>query len=61
MGAALRRKESPAYMAGSSQLLETDVANGVGGINYVDGVPHPDVLERFVNTDPTRVRIYYGA
>ena len=46
---------------GFSYLLETDVANGVGGINYVDGVPHPDVLERFVNTDPTRVRIYHGA
>ena len=48
-------------MAGSSQLLETEVANGVGGINYVDGVPHHDIVERFANTDRTRVRIFHGA
>ena len=46
---------------GFSYLLETDVANGVGGINYVDGVPHPDVLERFANTDHTRIRFLHGA
>ncbi len=41
---------------GFSYLLETDVANGIGGINYADGVPHPNVLERFANTDATRIR-----
>ena len=46
---------------GFGYLLESEVANGVGGINYVDGVPHHDIVERFANTDPTRVRIYHGA
>ena len=46
---------------GFGYLPETEVANGVGGINYVDGVPHHDIVERFANTDRTRVRIFHGA
>ena len=44
---------------GFGYLLETEVANGVGGINYVDGVPHPNMSERFANTDPhTRTHLH---
>ena len=46
---------------GFGYLPESEVANGIGGINYVDGVPHHDIVERFANTDPTRIRIYHGA
>ena len=46
---------------GFRYLLEYEVANGIGGINYVDGVPHPNMSERFANTDATRIRFLRGA
>ena len=46
---------------GFGYLQASEVANGAGGINYVNGLPHPDTVERFANTDCTRVRIFHGA
>jgi len=31
---------------------------GLPGVNYLDGVPHPDYKKRFENTDDTRVEFY---
>ena len=33
-------------------------AGGLPGINYLDGQPHPDYIERFKNTDSTRVEYF---
>lgn len=38
--------------------LHEGECTGNPGINYLDNRPHPDYLQRFANTDPTRV-IYY--
>ena len=46
---------------GFGYLQASEVANGAGGINYVNGLPHPDTVERVANTDSTRVRIFHGA
>ena len=40
---------------GFGYLLECD---GLPGINYLDGMPHPDYEKRFANTDKTRVMYY---
>ena len=40
---------------GFCHLLDCD---GLPGINYLDGQPHPDYDKRFENTDRTRV-LYY--
>ena len=44
---------------GFRYLLADEVADGVPGINYLDGVPHPDYEKRFANTDRTRVMYFY--
>lgn len=31
---------------------------GLPGVNYLDGVPHPDYKKRFENTDDTRVEFH---
>lgn len=28
------------------------------GINYLNGMPHPDVIKRFENTDATRIEFF---
>lgn len=42
---------------GFGYLLE-GTCTGRPGINYLDGMPHPDYDKRFENTDKTRV-VYY--
>ena len=42
---------------GFRYLLE-DQCPGLPGINYLDGQPHPDYVERFKNTDSTRVEYF---
>ncbi|MHB8123382.1 MAG: hypothetical protein ACYDG4_14645 [Desulfuromonadaceae bacterium] len=43
---------------GFCYLLAGEVADGVPGINYVDGLPHRDPVMRFANTDHTRVMYF---
>lgn len=38
------------------QFLSQDETHGKPGINHLGGIPHPDEIERFLDTDPTRVR-----
>lgn len=40
------------------RYLLKDECRGNPGINYLDNLPHPDYLLRFVDTDPTRVAYY---
>lgn len=43
---------------GFRSLLKEEVADGNPGINYLNGLPHPDYKERFANTDSTRVMYF---
>lgn len=43
---------------GFRYLLADEIAEGQPGVNYVDGKPHPDPEQRFVNTDRTRVMYF---
>lgn len=40
---------------GFRYLLEGE-CTGQPGVNYLNGLPHPDYQKRFENTDPTRVQ-----
>ena len=41
-------------------LTKDEVKDGVPGIRYLDGNPHPDFIARFANTDATRVHYFGG-
>lgn len=43
---------------GFRYLLADEIAEGQPGVNYLNGVPHPDPELRFANTDRTRV-VYF--
>lgn len=43
---------------GFRYLLADEIAEGQPGVNYVDGHPHPDPVQRFANTDCTRVMYF---
>ena len=43
---------------GFRYLLKDEVSDGVPGVNYLNGLPHPDYTARFANTDPTRVMYF---
>lgn len=40
------------------RYLLTDEVAGKPGINYVGGLPHPDIVARFADTDRTRVMYF---
>lgn len=42
---------------GFRYLLE-DECKGKPGVNYIDGMPHPNPTSRFTGTDSTRVQYY---
>lgn len=44
---------------GFRYLLASEVPEGsMPGVNYLDGVPHPDYTARFARTDRTRVQYF---
>lgn len=43
---------------GFRYLLAEDILAGKPGVNYENGVPHPNYEKRFENTDRTRVMYY---
>lgn len=58
---AMNLLETALHSAGNYRgfryLLEGQ-CQGAPGVRYLNGVPHPDVEQRFANTDPTRVEYY---
>jgi hypothetical protein len=40
------------------RYLLADEVTGNPGVNYVNGMPHPDIVARFVDTDRTRVMYF---
>lgn len=43
---------------GFRYLLADEITEGQPGVNYVNGLPHPDPEQRFANTDRTRVMYF---